>query len=74
MIEGMATVVLAPMVYFFLPDSPERAKFLSAEDKEIITASRAAAGNGTASHFEWRYLKDVATGACPILLAKENVC
>jgi hypothetical protein len=56
--------VLAPLVYFFLPDSPERSKFLTEAEKEVITASRAAAGNGTAAHFEWKYLRDVATGEC----------
>jgi hypothetical protein len=61
-LEGIATCILAPCVYFFLPDTPERSKFLNEAEKEVITASRAAAGNGTASHFEWRYLKDVATG------------
>ena len=62
LLEGMATCILAPLVYVFLPDNPERSKFLNEAEKEVITRSRAAAGNGTASHFEWRYLKDVATG------------
>lgn len=62
-LEGIATVVLSPLVFFLLPDSPERCKFLTAEEKDIITASRAANGNGSASHFEWKYLRSVVTGA-----------
>lgn len=34
-VEGIPTVLMAPIVWFFLPDSPTKARFLTAEEKEF---------------------------------------
>lgn len=44
--EGIATVVMAPVAFFFIPDSPDKARFLNAEEKEIVK-SRAMHQVGT---------------------------
>lgn len=36
LVEGLATVVMAPIAYFFIPDSPDKARFLNAEDKDVV--------------------------------------
>jgi hypothetical protein len=38
LIEGLPSVLLAFVAWFFLPDSPEKAKFLNAEEKEVARA------------------------------------
>jgi MFS family permease len=38
LVEGLATLVLAPFAYFFIPDSPEKARFLAPHEKEIVEA------------------------------------
>jgi MFS family permease len=35
LVEGLPTMALAFVAFFFLPDSPEKAKFLNAEEKEV---------------------------------------
>lgn len=35
-IEGAAAVVLAPITYFYLTDSPEKARWLTAEEKQAL--------------------------------------
>ncbi|KAI9734163.1 MAG: hypothetical protein M1818_006631 [Claussenomyces sp. TS43310] len=34
-VEGLPSIVMAFVAYFFLPDSPEKARFLSEEEKEV---------------------------------------
>ena len=46
LVEGLATVIMAPVAYFFIPDSPDKAKFLDHEEKEIVK-SRALRQVGT---------------------------
>ncbi|KAI0395220.1 MFS general substrate transporter [Xylariaceae sp. FL0594] len=46
LVEGIPTVLLAAVAYFFIPDSPEKARFLNAEEKEIVK-SRALRQVGT---------------------------
>ena len=46
LVEGLATVIMAPVAFFFIPDSPDQARFLSAEDKEVVK-SRAIRQVGT---------------------------
>ncbi|OAQ62877.1 MFS transporter [Pochonia chlamydosporia 170] len=36
LVEGLATVVMAPVAYYFIPDSPDKARFLNAEEKQIV--------------------------------------
>ncbi|RKU49351.1 hypothetical protein DL546_009894 [Coniochaeta pulveracea] len=37
-VEGIPSVVMAVLVYFYLPDSPDTAKFLTREEKEVAKA------------------------------------
>ncbi|KAI0468128.1 major facilitator superfamily domain-containing protein [Xylaria cf. heliscus] len=36
LVEGLPTILLAIVTFFFLPDSPEKARFLDPEEKEIV--------------------------------------
>ncbi|GAW23172.1 hypothetical protein ANO14919_127220 [Xylariales sp. No.14919] len=38
LVEGLPTVLLATVAFYFIPDSPEKARFLNAEEKEIVKA------------------------------------
>ncbi|KAJ8133448.1 hypothetical protein O1611_g169 [Lasiodiplodia mahajangana] len=38
LVEGLPTVLMAIAAFFYLPDSPEKAKFLDSEEKEIVKA------------------------------------
>jgi MFS family permease len=38
LVEGLPTICLAPIVWFFLPDSPIKAKFLNEEEKRVAVA------------------------------------
>lgn len=38
LVEGLPTVAMAPITYFFLPDSPSKARFLNEEEKKIAVA------------------------------------
>ncbi|KIW10855.1 hypothetical protein PV08_10154 [Exophiala spinifera] len=38
LVEGIPTILAAPIAWFFLPDSPETAKFLTAEEKQVAKA------------------------------------
>ncbi|KAI0443254.1 major facilitator superfamily domain-containing protein [Xylaria telfairii] len=46
LVEGLPTLLLATIAFFFIPDSPEKARFLDAEEKEIVK-SRAMRQVGT---------------------------
>ena len=46
LVEGLPTILLAPIAFFFIPDSPDHAKFLSVEEK-AIAKSRAIRQTGT---------------------------
>ncbi len=35
LVEGLPTICLAFVAFFFLPDSPEKARFLNADEKEV---------------------------------------
>ncbi|OTB04276.1 hypothetical protein M426DRAFT_320863 [Hypoxylon sp. CI-4A] len=49
LVEGLPTILMAGFAFFFIPDSPEHAKFLNAEEKKIVT-SRAMRQVGTDAH------------------------
>lgn len=51
-IEGSATVVLAVTSYWFVPDWPETAKFLSPNEREILVR-RLAEDAGRAKMNKW---------------------
>ncbi|KAH8799101.1 major facilitator superfamily domain-containing protein [Xylogone sp. PMI_703] len=38
LVEGLATVIMAPVSFFFIPDSPDKARFLNSEEKQIVKA------------------------------------
>ena len=38
LIEGLPTILMAPVAWFFIPDSPEKARFLTKEEKDIVRA------------------------------------
>ena len=46
LVEGLPTVILAPIAFFFIPDSPDQARFLNQEEK-AITRARAVRQTGT---------------------------
>lgn len=38
LVEGIPTILAAPLAWFYLPDSPTTAKFLTEEEKEVARA------------------------------------
>ena len=36
--EGIPTLLLVPVTFYFLPDSPDKARFLTAEEKLVAKA------------------------------------
>lgn len=48
LVEGLATVIMAPFAFFFIPDSPDKARFLNDEEREIVK-SRSMRQVGTES-------------------------
>lgn len=74
-IEGLVTVVFGLSVFFMLADSPEVARYLTAEDKELmaIRYRQAAIYNGT-QHFEWSKLKAALTDYKLYLNASGQLC
>jgi MFS family permease len=47
LVEGLATFLMIPVTYMFLPDSPDKARFLN-EKERAIAKSRAIRQAGTA--------------------------
>ncbi|KAG8789541.1 hypothetical protein FRC12_013390 [Ceratobasidium sp. 428] len=57
---GLLTLVLSPIVYFVLPDSPTTAKFLSREEKVVALERLRANNQGTESKtWEWSQVREV---------------
>ncbi|KAL9105670.1 MAG: hypothetical protein Q9227_009188 [Pyrenula ochraceoflavens] len=38
LVEGLATLIMIPFAYFFIPDSPDKAKFLDENEKAVVRA------------------------------------
>lgn len=38
LVEGLPTIAMAPIAFFFLPDSPHQAKFLTEDEKRVALA------------------------------------
>ena len=38
LVEGLPTILMAPVAFYFLPDAPDKARFLTAEEKLIAKA------------------------------------
>lgn len=51
LVEGLPTILLAPIAFFFIPDSPDNARFLSVEEK-ATARSRAVRQTGTSERVE----------------------
>jgi hypothetical protein len=49
LVEGLPTILMCGVAFFFIPDSPEQARFLSADEKTIVR-SRAMRQVGTAAY------------------------
>ncbi|KAK9761586.1 hypothetical protein K7432_013417 [Basidiobolus ranarum] len=58
-IEGLPTLVLAAVSYFYLPDFPERASFLNEEERMyVMDRLKHDAGAASETHFSWKQCKD----------------
>lgn len=55
LVEGLPTILMAPVTYFFLPDSPNIATFLTADEKAVAKA-RAVRQVGTSERVGIRSL------------------
>ncbi|KAH7124321.1 major facilitator superfamily domain-containing protein [Dactylonectria macrodidyma] len=54
LIEGAPTIIVAPFVYLFLPDSPQAAKFLSDEEKEASVARLGTRDTTAKTRLNWK--------------------
>lgn len=56
LVEGLPTIAMAVVAWFFLPDSPEKARFLSEKEKELVRARgvRQAGAATRVGGVEWR--------------------
>ncbi|PZC99942.1 NarK, Nitrate nitrite transporter [Pyrenophora tritici-repentis] len=61
LVEGLPTIVMAAMAWFFLPDSPEKAKFLTEEEKAVARA-RGVAQAGAATRIGSINFKEMFEG------------
>ncbi|KAI9744824.1 MAG: hypothetical protein M1818_001749 [Claussenomyces sp. TS43310] len=62
LIEGLATIMLAPIAFFFIPDSPDKARFLNPQERSIAR-SRAVRQVGRQPHLRIGGLSLKETGA-----------
>ena len=58
LVEGLPTILLAPIAFFFIPDSPDHARFLNVEEK-AIAKSRAIRQAGTSKRIGGLNLKQL---------------
>lgn len=59
-IEGIPTVILGVICWFFLADDPDTAYYLSAKEKDMVIARRARQ-TGVSETFEWKDVKKAVT-------------
>lgn len=59
MVEGLPTILMAPVAYFFISDSPDKARFLKHEEKAIARA-RAVRQTGTSERLGSINVKQLA--------------
>ncbi|GFZ49961.1 hypothetical protein JCM24511_07364 [Saitozyma sp. JCM 24511] len=61
--QGLATMLLSLVVLFGLPDSPERAHWLTADERGEVIALRASVGGGhyEKEDFKWKHLRQALT-------------
>ncbi|KAF9945736.1 hypothetical protein BGZ65_010426, partial [Modicella reniformis] len=59
-LEGLPTVLLTVVVFFFLPDFPSTARFLDGKEKDMAVQRLIIdAGPATQTHFSWKQFRDV---------------
>ncbi|KAG0214936.1 hypothetical protein BGX28_001142 [Mortierella sp. GBA30] len=59
-LEGLPTVLLTIVVFFYLPDYPETATFLSEDERDLaVRRLLADAGPATETSFSWKQFRDV---------------
>ncbi|KAI4804944.1 MFS general substrate transporter, partial [Aureobasidium sp. EXF-8845] len=58
LVEGLPTLAMVPVAYFFLPDSPQTARFLNEEEKRVAVA-RGVRQTGTTERVGSIKIKDV---------------
>jgi len=67
LVEGLTTIVVALLSYFFIHDYPETAKFLSEKERQFVIQTLDNDSNGQATHlsrkFVWQALADWKTYA-----------
>ncbi|KAK8236989.1 major facilitator superfamily domain-containing protein [Phyllosticta capitalensis] len=58
LVEGLPTLVMAAVAFFFLPDSPEKARFLTEEEKKVARArgvrQTGTTGEARIGKIEWK--------------------
>lgn len=58
LVEGLPTLVMAAVSFFFLPDSPEKARFLTEEEKKVARArgvrQTGTTGEARIGKIEWK--------------------
>ncbi|CAD6564658.1 MAG: hypothetical protein ASARMPRED_005625 [Alectoria sarmentosa] len=59
LVEGLPTILLAPIAFFLIPDSPDNARFLNVEEK-AIAKSRAVRQTGKSERIGGVSLKELA--------------
>ncbi|PMD14890.1 retrograde regulation protein 2 [Hyaloscypha hepaticicola] len=79
LVEGLPTIALALVAWFWLPDSLSKAKFLSDRDREIaIEISLRQPGDRTSDKFQWKQavgaLLDYRSYIPPLIYFGCNVC
>jgi hypothetical protein len=77
--QGLATMLLSLVVLFGLPDSPERAHWLTADERGEVIALRASVGGGHYENedFKWKHLRQALTDirvACCVWLCECSAC
>ena len=67
MLEGLVTVAVGAACFFFLPNSPATAKFLTPEERAFLIGRLKSDNGGTSGKvdtnepFQWKYMKDALT-------------
>ena len=58
LVEGLPTICMAPVAFFFLPDSPDKARYLN-EEQKLVAKARGVRQVGTAARVGGIVWKDV---------------
>lgn len=73
LVEGLPTLLMIPFAYLFIPDSPDTARFLTREEKQIARARaiRQAGVGERVGSIDWR---QVFKAACSPVVWCQGVC